>query len=534
MSSYTPIIVEFAILILIWLTATLLTSPMRRRLHTQLESSPSVSTSMRNVLAHLSRPLLVLALTQMFVLASSAWPAASNWLTLHHEHLVAWQVFWLSLAILALLEGLAHGFFSWRQRAFPIPDLLLDIIRGVLVVTLALLILRIELGIDIGPLLASTALLTAVAGFALQGVLGNLMAGMSLHLVHTLKQGVWVEVDGIEGRIQRTNWRETRIRTRGGHLYIIPNARIAAAKIHNYAEPTPLRRHVVNVGASYGDEPDKVMSALLAAAGAVPDVRTSPAPEAMITEFQDYGINYRLEFWTTELQRHNPIDGAVNRMIWYQFKRQGIEIPFPMSDKLLNDFMAVVYNQRHLPPAREDLANTVADLQQSDLCTQLLRDENGDSLLSEQDLAGLAPLLKRMLYTQGETLCSQNESGDTFWIVAKGKLRGTVKHDGKIAAEFELGPGALVGEMSCLAGVPRSADLMTTKGTELLEFGPPAFKALLELRPEIPEMLANLASERIAKNRESLEALTRELDAGNNIILEKRGILAHLLRIVGR
>ena len=45
-----------------------------------------------------------------------------------------------------------------------------------------------------------------------------------------------------------------------------------------------------------------------------------------------------------------PIEGDVGRLIWYKFKRRGIEIPFPMSDELLNDFMAVVYNQRRLPP----------------------------------------------------------------------------------------------------------------------------------------------------------------------------------------
>ncbi len=534
MNAYTSIIVEIAVLVLIWLMVTILTSPLKRRLHLSTESPQPLSSALRAIFVRLATPVLVLALTQVLVLAATAWPVVSSWLDVHHEHLVAWQVFWLGMAVMALVEGFAHAFFSWRRRMFPIPDLLLDILRGILVVTLALLVLSIELGIDVGPLLASTALLTAVAGFALQGVLGNLMAGMSLHIVRTLKPGVWVEVDGIEGRIQRTNWRETRIRTRGGHLYIIPNSRIASAKIHNYAEPTPLRRHVVNVGASYSDAPDEVMAAMLAAAHAVPDVRTSPSPEAMITEFQDYGINYRLEFWTTELQRHNPIDGAVNRMIWYQFKRHGIEIPFPMSDKLLNDFMAVVYNQRRLPPTSEDVTRTVDDLLRSDLCTTLLQDDNGKPLLDRQALEKLAPLVRRMPYTEGETLCEQGDGGETFWIITGGKLQGTVTQDGKTAAEFELGSGAVVGEMSCLTGVPRSATLKTTTGTELLEFGPAAFKTLLELHADIPEQLADLAAGRAAENQTAREALARSLDQEGKIVLEKRGILDRLRRIMGR
>ncbi len=534
MNAYTSTILEFVILFLIWLMATILTSPLRRRLHDQGETIQPVSTALRAIFPHLSRSLLVLVLTQVLVMATAAWPAVSGWLDLHHGHLVAWQIFWLGLFIINLAESCLQAVFSWRKQAFPLPDLLLDIFRGILVVTLALLVLRFELSIDIGPLLASTALLTAVAGFALQGVLGNLMAGMSLHLVRTLKPGVWVEVDGIEGRILRTNWRETRIRTRGGHLYIIPNARIAASKIHNYAEPTPLRRHVVNVGASYSDAPDEVMAAMVAAARAVPEVRSSPAPEAMITEFQDFGVNYRLEFWTTELQRHNPIDGAVNRVIWYQFKRRGIEIPFPMSDKLLNDFMAVVYNQRRLPPVPEDISRTVDDLLRSDLCTGLLQSESGEPLFTPQDLEKLAPHLGRLPYTNGETLCAQGDGGETFWIVTGGKLMGTVAQDGHTAAEFELGPGAVVGEMSCLTGLPRSATLMTTTGTELLEFGPAAFQALLELHPGIPERLADLAAARAAENQASLETLAGSLQPESPIVLEKRGILGRLLRIMNR
>ncbi len=534
MSAYTPVLLEITVMFLIWAVATLSTFKYRRRLHLHVDAPPPVGVALRNIPAHVSRPVLVLLLTRLLMMAADSWPPAATWIQGHPTHLVAWQVFWLGLGGLALLEGFLQALFSWRRQNFPVPDLLMDIIRGVLVAALALLVLRIELGFDIGPLLASTALVTAVAGFALQGVLGNLMAGMSLHLVRTLKPGIWVEVDGIEGRVVRTNWRETRIRTRGGHLYIIPNASIAASKIHNYAEPTPLRRHVVNVGASYSDAPDEVLAAMIEAARAVPEVRSTPAPEAMITEFQDFGVNYRLEFWTTELHRHNPIDGAVNRMIWYQFKRRGIEIPFPMSDKLLNDFMAVVYNQRRLPPLDEDVARTVDDLLASELCTRLLTDDRGGLLLGRDDLARIAPLVRRQPYTDGEQLCAQGDEGEIFWIIAAGKLRGKVEKDGKVAAEFELGPGAIVGEMSTLTCLPRSATLTTTTGTELLEFGPEAFKALLELHPEIPDKLAELAAERTAENRVALEELARTMEDQEKVVLEKPGILGRLKKIMAR
>jgi hypothetical protein len=86
-------------------------------------------------------------------------------------------------------------------------------------------------------------------------------------------------------------------------------------------------------------------------------------------------------------------------MIWYQFKRRGIEIPFPMSDKLLNDFMAVVYHQRFQPPAAADNERCAADLMRSDFGARLFVDENGRPLLTEKDFQQVAPLLRRVRYT---------------------------------------------------------------------------------------------------------------------------------------
>jgi len=66
------------------------------------------------------------------------------------------------------------------------------------------------------------------------------------------------------------------------------------------------------------------------------------------------------------------VEATVNRMIWYRFKRRGIEIPFPMSDKLLNDFMEVVQTQGRQPAPAADLARIADQLRSSDLGAKLV------------------------------------------------------------------------------------------------------------------------------------------------------------------
>ena len=530
MSTYTPLFIEFAIMALAWMVASVLARPLRRRLFRE-ESGPASPPQLSlDVLAHLARPLLVLGVSELFLLALPAWGAAGVWLTDHHTHATAWRMFWVGVTVISLTDGVAQAAFRSRDRSFPVPDLLLDIIRAVLILAVGLLVLRVELGVNIGPLLASTALLTAVIGFALQGVLGNLLAGMSLHLVRSLSPGVWVEVDGIEGKVVMTNWRETRIRTRTGHLYILPNAKVAEARINNLNEPNNLRGHKVEVGASYSDAPDEVIATLVEAAQSTPGVRLSPAPNAFVTAYLDFGINYRLTYWTAEYHKRVLIDGEVMRRIWYGFKRKGIEIPFPMSDQLLNDFMAVVYNQRRIPPSEQDVSDLVGDLWNSKLRTELLAGPDGEPLVTREALAPLARLVERQRWTHGEVICRQGDQDEDFWILASGALHGLIEDGGRKVVEFDLQPGAVVGEMSALTGVPRSATIHVSAGSTLLRFGPRAFKALLALDEAVPERLSVLAAERAAQNREALDALA--LSNAGEVVLEKEGILKRLKRIM--
>ena len=99
---------------------------------------------------------------------------------------------------------------------------------------------------------------------------------------------------------------------------------------------------------------------------------------------------------------------------------------------------------------------------------------------------------------------------------------------------FEIGEGAVVGEMSLLTGAPRSATLTTATGCELLAFDQEAFVALLELHEEVPERLAELAASREAANAAAVATARREQAAEAQQESGKASILRHLLSLIGR
>jgi small-conductance mechanosensitive channel/CRP-like cAMP-binding protein len=515
--------------------AALALGGLARRLLTKSRSAGSrpLVVALRDVAASVVRPLFVIVLTRVALWLLGGLTSAANWISGHPSHVLAWDTFWIGVLLVLLVEAVARQTFALRRRPFPVPDLLLGIIRALLVLSILFAVLRGLLGISIAPLLASTALLTAVVGFALQGVLGNLLAGMSLHIVRTLQPRDWVIIGDVEGQVVRTNWRETRLRSRDGRLLIVPNNKVSESVIDNLVRPEPRRRHAIHVGASYADAPDEVIAALVAAARTVPDVLKNPAPDAYVVEYLDFGINYRLRFWTDQYFRRVEIEGDVKRLIWYQFKRRGIEIPFPMSDKLLNDFMDVVATQRDRPPDREKVDSAVSDLLKSDFCRTLCVDADGHALLGSEELRRISPSVRRVLYSEGEVLFRQGEEGETFHVVVRGRLKGRIdREDGTPPTEFEIASGSVVGEMSLLTGMPRTATVTIAESAELLEFDQDAFGLVLAANERIPEILAGLAAERAAANASDFERLQKMRADSRVGDFKKTNILRRLVKMI--
>jgi small-conductance mechanosensitive channel len=85
-----------------------------------------------------------------------------------------------------------------------------------------------------GGLLASSAVLGLVIGFASQRTIGNAVAGILIAFTQPLRLGDLVEVDGTEGIVEEIALTYTFIRTAGGARLVIPNEKLASDTIVNY------------------------------------------------------------------------------------------------------------------------------------------------------------------------------------------------------------------------------------------------------------------------------------------------------------
>ena len=98
-----------------------------------------------------------------------------------------------------------------------------------------------------GGLLASSAVVGLIVGFASQRTLGNFVAGLMIALTQPLRLGDWVEVDGVGGTVEEIGLVYTFIRTDDNARLVIPNEKLASDTIRNSTIRSPAKYAQVTV-----------------------------------------------------------------------------------------------------------------------------------------------------------------------------------------------------------------------------------------------------------------------------------------------
>ena len=109
-----------------------------------------------------------------------------------HPYFDAALIFSFIFILIRLVDGFLLGWHVHRHREFPLPRVLHSLILAVIYLSILFLILNGILRIDITPFLATSAILTMILGLAFQGVLSNILAGMSLHFTKSFSKNDWI------------------------------------------------------------------------------------------------------------------------------------------------------------------------------------------------------------------------------------------------------------------------------------------------------------------------------------------------------
>jgi MscS family membrane protein len=251
----------------------------------------------------------------------------------------------------SILMALAVGVVGWNmvsvadawlrnfaeRTASTLDDMLVPMVRASLKVTIVVLVL-----VQIATILSDKPVTSVIAGLgvgglaiglAAQDMIKNFFGSIMIFSDRPFELGDRINVDGVDGAVEKVGFRSTQIRTLDGHLVTIPNGALANMSIRNVGKRPYLKRSM-SLGVTYDTTPDKIRRAKEILEELLADHEgMDPEKPARVyfNDFLDSALNISVTYWYFPPEYHDfsTFSEKLNLDILDRFNAEGIEFAFP-------------------------------------------------------------------------------------------------------------------------------------------------------------------------------------------------------------
>src|SRR5438067_9661258 len=381
--------------------------------------------------------------------------------------------------VIALVDRYVWDLYFEKKKQTPIPHFPRQLVARLIYLSTLLIVLWYGYRADkcLTGLLAASAAATIVLALAGQNLLSGIIAGMSLQINRPYKVGDWLQVGDRFAEVMEINWRSTRLCTNDNIYLDIPNNEIVRTTIINLHYPTEAHAMRIRVGVDYNMPPNRVKDALARAAQSAKNVLPSPPVKVFLIEFGDHAVTYEIKYYMGNHARFNETNDAVRTNVWYELKRQRINIPYPIRTLQL---------ERRSQPAREGHEEARVILRGEPLF-QCLSDGQIDNLVKQSELNH---------FGRGEHVIEEGAEGDSMFILLRGAAEVSVSKNGSTIPVATLNSGDCFGEMSLLTGEKRSATVRADGDCYVMEISKETMAEVIRDSPECMKQLSELLAKR--------------------------------------
>jgi len=258
--------------------------------------------------------------------------------------------------------------------------------------------------------------------------------------------------------------------------------------IVNLHYPTEVHAMRIRVGVEYKTPPNRVKDALFRAASTAEGVLSEPKVRVFLVDFADSAMLYEIKFYMGNHARINEINDAVRTNVWYELKRQGISIPFPIR--------TLHVERKGAAPVQEEYQEARAILR-SEALFECLSDEEIESLVQQSQVSH---------FGRGERVIREGAEGDSMFVLLRGAAEVSISKNGHSIPVATLKAPDCFGEMSLLTGERRTATVRAQTDCQVMEIGKSVMADLLRASPDCLDRLSDL----LAKRKMETEGLLKE------------------------
>src|SRR5579859_5452223 len=209
----------------------------------------------------------------------------------------------------------------------PVLQLLTRVARVLVLILFAILALQ-NLGVELLPLIAGLGVAGAGIALATQGVLSNVVAGLSIIFTKPFRVGEYISIVGEEGTVEAISLFSTTL----GHIdhsrVVIPNRKITGEILHNFGQ---LRQLDVSVGVAYDSDIGLAFALIDEVLRNNSRVLPVPPPVVRTMALGDWAVTIAVKPWV-KVPDYGPATGEITRAILEVFRSRGVNMPVPQRE----------------------------------------------------------------------------------------------------------------------------------------------------------------------------------------------------------
>lgn len=194
----------------------------------------------------------------------------------------------------------------------------------VIVGVLSALLVIPEVQAVAGSILASSAVIALIIGFAAQSTLSNAIAGILIAFTQPLRLGDQVEIGTAMGTVEEIGLIYTLLRTPDGSRYYVPNTRMASDTIRNATLHSFEHRAQITIGVPVGSDIERVRDILLEEARRAPEAMPDKNPVATLSQVDSTAAVFTVEAWARSVGQAAKLAAGLRSGAYKRLLSEGI------------------------------------------------------------------------------------------------------------------------------------------------------------------------------------------------------------------
>src|SRR6266704_3781873 len=206
----------------------------------------------------------------------------------------------------------------------PMRKLIVRTIR-IVVLLFAVVVALDKFGFQIAPLVAGIGVAGLGIGLALQGVLGNVVAGLTIIFTKPFRVGEYIEIVGVHGDVATVELFSTTLVHPDQSRIVIPNRKIVGEILHNFGT---MRQLHLALMVPHGSDLTLALATAREVVGADPRVLAEPAAAIGIAQVEIGGVRIGVNPWV-RVPDVASVEPELYKALTERFRAAGIAAPLP-------------------------------------------------------------------------------------------------------------------------------------------------------------------------------------------------------------